>query len=200
MGSHNGIHWRARVGGPKFPSAELDQHDLQIAHVETHPLFNFSRYGNDIALALLARPPSSLRVAPICLPSPGQDVIQDGRGCYVTGWGETRGTGEGAGLQQVELPVIDSQQCGTWYNQTITPDAFCAGYTRGGRDACKGDSGGPYACPRGGVWVQGGLVSWGKDCGATHQPGVYTSVQYHLPWIHDVISRYDALWSSSYKK
>ncbi|XP_076458293.1 serine protease 33-like isoform X2 [Babylonia areolata] len=195
-GSNDSLQWRARLGRTETPSAELDRQDLEVAHVETHPHFNVSGHGNDIALVRLARPLSSLRVEPICLPRPGQDVVGDGTGCYVTGWGDTRGTGDGAWLQQVELPVIDRWQCGQWYNETITSDAFCAGFTSGGKDACKGDSGGPYACPREGVWVQGGLVSWGKDCGAIHLPGVYTSIQYHLPWIYDVTSRYDSSWPS----
>ena len=47
------------------------------------------------------------------------------------------GTGDGAELQQVEVPVIDRSTCSLWYNETITPDAFCAGYIFGGRDSCK---------------------------------------------------------------
>ncbi|XP_063867057.1 ovochymase-2-like isoform X2 [Scylla paramamosain] len=34
-----------------------------------------------------------------------------------------------------------------------------------------------------------GLVSWGKSCGKAMQPGVYTDIQYHIDWIHDVMAR-----------
>ena len=70
------------------------------------------------------------------------------------------------------------------FPDTVTDDAV---------GVLQGDSGGPYACPQDGVWVLAGLVSWGRDCGATHQPGVYTSVTFHLPWIYDVITQYDRL-------
>lgn len=53
-------------------------------------------------------------------------------------------------LQEVQLPVISTYEC---RRRTIflplyqvTDNMFCAGYERGGRDACLGDSGGPFMC------------------------------------------------------
>ncbi|XP_070185850.1 prostasin-like [Littorina saxatilis] len=194
--SQESLQWRVRFGNYMHTSLQdrID-HDSDVTFLVVHPDFNASRHGNDIALVRLATPPNDAKATPICLPAMGQNVVGNGIGCYVTGWGDTRGTGNEAKLQQVEVPVMDRNMCGKWYREVISPDAFCAGYVQGGKDACKGDSGGPYACPHDGVWVLGGVVSWGRDCGVVHQPGVYTSVTHHLPWIRDVITAYDRFFA-----
>ena len=53
-------------------------------------------------------------------------------------------------LQEVQVPLISTAEC---RKRTvfiplyrITNSMFCAGYDRGGRDACLGDSGGPLMC------------------------------------------------------
>ena len=54
----------------------------------------------------------------------------------------------GAGLQAVDLPVVDNATCaGVYSAEQITPGQVCAGYEQGTRDSCQGDSGGPLVVP-----------------------------------------------------
>ena len=89
--SQESLQWRVRLGDYMASSPERGEYDSDVTLLEVHPRFNASHHGNDIALVRLATPPSSEKVTPICLPAPNQDVVGDGTGCYVTGWGETRG-------------------------------------------------------------------------------------------------------------
>lgn len=67
-------------------------------------------------------------------------------------------------LQEVQIPVISTAECRkrTLFLPLykITDDMFCAGFDRGGRDACLGDSGGPLMCPEpNGRWTLQGNTS-----------------------------------------
>jgi len=53
----------------------------------------------------------------------------------------------------------------------------------GGKDSCRGDSGGPLFTWKGKKAVLVGVVSRGKGCANVDQAGVYTKVTSHLDWI-----------------
>lgn len=144
--------------------------------------------------------------------------IAAGRMCRVSGWGYTSpGAGEiPSTLRTVTLPIVSTRACNgsASFNGSITENMICAGYSAGGKDACKvradrgagrverglggaveelpslvpfqGDSGGPLVC-EGRVY---GLVSWGNGCADPRFPGVYTAVSRYRRWIDDTVFSY----------
>lgn len=95
-------------------------------------------------------------------------------------------------MKEVDVPIIGHQQCEQQlrntrlgYNYQLNPGFVCAGGEEG-KDACKGDGGGPMVCERNGVWQLVGVVSWGIGCGQVNVPGVYVKVAHYLDWINQI--------------
>ena len=56
--------------------------------------------------------------------------------------------------------------------------------TSPGKDACKGDSGGPLICDINNRAVIVGIVSHGRGCGEEGKPGIYAKVDYFKKWLN----------------
>ena len=80
------------------------------------------------------------------------------------------------------MTTMTNSQCRSSSHQhdRITENMICA--QAAGRDACKGDSGGPLAVlGQDGSYSQIGVVSWGRGCARQGYPGVYTRLTALLP-------------------
>ncbi|XP_076295411.1 trypsin-7 isoform X2 [Lasioglossum baleicum] len=84
-------------------------------------------------------------------------------------------------LQYVFVPRVSKGTCRRYYKYrySVTDHQLCYGFENGGKDSCKGDSGGPLI--KNSTVI--GITSWGAECGEPDSPGVYTDVLSVLDWI-----------------
>ncbi|XP_052608091.1 coagulation factor XI-like [Peromyscus californicus insignis] len=176
-----------RVYGDIVNQSEINEDTafFRVQEIIIHDQYKMAETGYDIALLKLE---SAMNYTdsqrPICLPSKGDRNVLYTE-CWVTGWGYTRPRGEIQNtLQKAKVPLVSNEECQTRYRKhKITNKMICAGYKEGGKDACKGDSGGPLSCKHSGVWHLVGITSWGEGCGQKERPGVYTNVAKYVDWI-----------------
>uniref|UniRef100_A0A3P8NAL8 Plasminogen n=1 Tax=Astatotilapia calliptera TaxID=8154 RepID=A0A3P8NAL8_ASTCA len=145
--------------------------------------------GADIALLKLERPVLiNDKVQPACLPEKDY-IVPSGTECYVTGWGETQGTGGDGTLKEAGFPVIENRVCNrpAYLNGRVKDHEMCAGNIEGGTDSCQGDSGGPLVCYSQNRFVLQGVTSWGLGCANAMKPGVYARVSKFVDWIDRTI-------------
>uniref|UniRef100_A0A4W3H005 Plasminogen n=1 Tax=Callorhinchus milii TaxID=7868 RepID=A0A4W3H005_CALMI len=146
---------------------------------------------SDIALVRLSRPAIlNDKVSVVCLPEKDY-IVPSGTGCFVTGWGETQGTGGDKYLKETGFPVFDNKICNRpeFLNGVVTSKELCAGDIDGGHDTCQGDSGGPLVCPDSSKrYVLQGVTSWGYGCARRMKPGIYVRVSSFIDWIESTIS------------
>ncbi|XP_029449955.1 plasminogen [Rhinatrema bivittatum] len=143
----------------------------------------------DIALLKLSSPVLiTEEVLPACLPTENY-MVPDRFQCYVTGWGETQGTGGEGILKETGFPVIENKVCNRpeFLSGKVKSTELCAGNIHGGTDSCQGDSGGPLVCPDGGIYTLQGVTSWGLGCAQPMKPGVYVRVSKFIPWIQETM-------------
>ncbi|KAG5862327.1 hypothetical protein JTB14_036169 [Gonioctena quinquepunctata] len=178
-----------------YPYIERD-----IGSVHIHPEFYAGTLYNDIAILRMDKSidwSKHPHISPACLPNPYDDYT--GSRCWTTGWGKDAFGDFGKYqniLKEVDVPVIGNGICqrqlqGTrlGYDFKLHPGFICAGGEEG-KDACKGDGGGPMVCEKGSTWQVVGVVSWGIGCGQNGVPGVYVKVAHYLDWIKQVTQRY----------
>uniref|UniRef100_A0A8C7AK49 Complement C1s subcomponent n=1 Tax=Neovison vison TaxID=452646 RepID=A0A8C7AK49_NEOVI len=158
-------------------------------------------FDNDIALIKLKnRVAMNSNILPICLPGEEAESFMrtDDIGT-ASGWGLTQRGFLARNLMFVDIPIVDHQKCTAAYEKLAFPGArvtenmLCAGLEGGGKDSCRGESGGAlvFLDNETQKWFVGGIVSWGSiNCGEANQYGVYTKVINYIPWIKNIISNF----------
>ncbi|KAL4703444.1 hypothetical protein ACJJTC_010764 [Scirpophaga incertulas] len=167
--------------------------EIPVHNAIPHPGYSDSNKNkrDDIGMVRLARRARyTYYVQPICLPEANTRLSSDNE-VYVAGWGKTlSGTNSPVKLKLI-LPIFNKNQCVDKYKNlgaNLIDKQFCAGGNLG-KDACRGDSGGPLMMRRpDSTWTTVGVVSFGYGCGRDGWPGIYTSVTAYIDWIRDVIS------------
>ncbi|XP_029283488.1 complement C1r-B subcomponent-like [Cottoperca gobio] len=155
-----------------------------VASIHIHPEYNVIRSDNDIALIKLRDPITfNSSIMPICLPAEGATYVTGMMG-LVSGFGDRV-----LRLNYVEVPVVDQETCkNSLFPRAdasyLTNNMICAGLPEGGKDACRGDSGGPFALNDNGSFWAAGISSWGEGCGRPGKYGVYTRVANYIDWIN----------------
>lgn len=139
---------------------------------------------NDIAVLVLKHPISS-KYKPIKWVSSGF-TYKPGTQARIIGWGatdpnkdETQGD-----LREASLPIRPETACSSVYGNDYNPENMvCAGREEGGVDACYEDAAAPLLVKEGDEERVAGLISWGGECAAAGEPGVYTKVSKFADWL-----------------
>lgn len=155
-----------------------------IDRMVRHAGYDKEKHLNDIALVHLKADALTdhndhRRIATIALYD--GKPLQAGVDVTVTGWGYDEHNRYVRNLQQVD--VVTSNCADSPDLRDVTTDAMlCAAAP--GKDACRGDSGGPMVLTWGEPRLVG-IVSWGIGCGEEGKPGVYVRLDnaHYLDWI-----------------
>ncbi|TSX85977.1 Vitamin K-dependent protein C [Bagarius yarrelli] len=177
---------------------------IKVEKVVSHPHFHEYTFDSDIALLYLAEPVVfSSVISPVCLPNAqlAKRLERPGEKGLVSGWGATRYLGRSSRfLMKVSLPLVDQKECMDSTDQVITDNMFCAGFLYAEKDACSGDSGGPFVVNYRGTWFLTGVVSWGEQCAADGKYGVYTRISNFLHWIENEMKKQEEANSNNSKR
>ncbi len=124
--------------------------------------------------------------------SADRHLYAPGRSATVLGWGAVKEGGSTNGyLMKAQIPILEDETCRVFWGEDDEGNDFyenrsmmCAGVTKGGIDACNGDSGGPFVA--GGKLI--GLVSKGDGCARPNHPAIYARVDAINSWVRKEIS------------
>lgn len=138
-------------------------------------------FADDVALLRLASAPPG--VEPVSLDA-APDIVEVGDPATLIGWGQTEDGVQPQVLQEIEVDVVDADQCSLMAAEgahcTVGWDAEAGAHA----GLCQGDSGGPMLIGSPGDWTQVGIASHtnGLVCGV----GSYWSIAAAGPWIQCV--------------
>ncbi|CAG2111819.1 unnamed protein product [Medioppia subpectinata] len=206
---------KAVVGTIKWADPKAPKYTLE--KLFNHEAYDENVYANDISLIkvketiAMTSTKTHYTVNSVCVPTPDVNPTDT---ATVYGWGYLKEEGDpSADLMKVTVNKFDTKECNKVYTEFVgnfTPEMFC--YLSPGKDACKGDSGGPltqtikrkgtqlgvvsfgHGCARpktpGNMNRKGtqlGVVSFGHGCARPKTPGIYQEVAKFYPWIEKTI-------------
>ncbi|XP_028135369.1 venom protease [Diabrotica virgifera virgifera] len=188
---------------------DAEPQDFKIIRVIAHPRYSFSSKYHDIALVKLDRNVMLTEYVAIACLQTVKKIYDPYNNMTAAGWGKIGFAEEQSSfLLKVSLNEVNTETCNRLYSdvkKSILPQGIvgntmiCAGGEIG-VDTCEGDSGGPlqvrnhYKYDNGKGFRIVGVTSFGKACGITRSPSIYTRVSYYTNWIESIV------WPEEYKK
>ncbi|XP_035229811.1 chymotrypsin-like elastase family member 2B isoform X2 [Stegodyphus dumicola] len=184
---HLGAH--SKYKKTQYEQVRISKKVIAYPDLELDDIRRYSM-NDDVSLIKLNAPVKfNDGVQPACMPSLGWQ-LQPGTICYVTGWGESRGSGGAEFLKQSDQMVQSKENCSVNEHTQI-----CVAKHQS--SPCHGDSGGPLSCQLGDKWYVFGAASWVTTTnfmsGLCTGPGaktVYANVADKAEWIKTMIDRY----------
>jgi secreted trypsin-like serine protease len=172
-----GVHNLSNDEGQRFTVRKI------IEHENYDPKTNDS----DIALLHLSKPSLQKSIELVEQGDP-EGLTAPFTSATVIGWGTTDPFGYRypVELRQVNVPILPGLFGLRIYGpQTFSINMLVAGFLKGGKDSCSGDSGGPLMVrdTSGTDWVLAGITSWGIGCARPKFPGVYTRASRFTSWV-----------------
>lgn len=188
-----------RVGEHDIKKSGNTEKDHRVSRYFPHHLFSFkTSFANDIALLKLKKSVIvTNHTGYACLPRRRMKLPKKTL-CTVLGWGKTQNTNRASStlLRETRIPLVSKKKCRNAFSDLIiTKSQICAGFKRGGKDSCVGDSGGPLLCPvtnrsnNQERWFVNGVISYGDGCGERGKFGIYTNVVKYYKWIKKTINK-----------
>ncbi|XP_075976822.1 trypsin, alkaline C-like [Anticarsia gemmatalis] len=175
--------WRIRVGSALAHSGGFLHYCGKII---IHP--NYDRFTTETDIALMHTVGPIVYIENAVQPAriAGTNYhLADNEEVWAVGWGVYNLTNMAASeeLRHVQMWTVNQEICRERYvGRNITDNMLCSGWLDvGGRDTCRGDSGGPLY--HHGVIV--GICSFGRGCGEPEFPGVNVRVSRFTTWIQE---------------
>jgi len=168
-----------------------------IADDVAHPLYSVQRAVPDWDFRLLRLATLSAQQPVLLDDGHAYEALAAGEPLTVLGWGIMDPSPSAMPRTAAELMVAEvgflpaedpvCQQGGWLVNEAM----MCA--IEPGRDACRGDSGGPLLrLGNPGEDVQVGVISWGQGCADPRYPGVYAKVSTVIDWVTETMAGWGA--------
>lgn len=152
---------------------------VSVKEIFVHKKWNKWSFRYDVALLELKKDVPNAKVIKLITPELEGKILPVGTLSTVAGWGLTDENGKiSTILRHVGVKIVSYETCtsaAAYSEADVTDEMFCAGFIVGGKDSCKGDSGGPNMVFDGaGGLLLAGIVSWGDGCARAGKFGVYT--------------------------
>lgn len=114
----------------------------KVKRIVQHEQFNSKTIDYDFSLLELEESVEyGANAKSIALPNVS-DKVAVNQTTLVTGWGDTQSSESRQKLRGAEVPIVSQDKCMNAYKRFggITARMICAGFDKGGKDACQGDN------------------------------------------------------------